>query len=154
MNLTTTSLNFYDSWRWLGDHPAFQDEIGHSYFSHCLDIHVAKINPHTGMVEDDLQKNTAVEIWLEAGCYNTEAEITDGVESGFCLGECCHDLDLDCGGVSFEEAICHLALLVKEHYGEYNDARWVARKAEFEVLRQTWHKQHPNAELDALLQGE
>ena len=33
-----------------------------------------------------------------------------------------HDIDLDCGGDTFEEAIIELAKLVKKYYGDNNKA--------------------------------
>ena len=52
----------------------------------------------------DETKNTKVEIWLEHGHYDVD------------WGACVHNIDLDCGGDTFEEAIIKLAELVKRHY--------------------------------------
>jgi hypothetical protein len=45
--------------------------------------------------------NTEVRVWLESGCY-------DEVHGGT------HDINLDCGGKSFEEAIIKMANLLKK----------------------------------------
>ena len=90
--------NFYDAWNYLCQHPMFQNN-----FNQCLDIEVVKINPKTKEIDlNNKELNTQVEIWLETGPY-----IKDGLS---------HDIDLDCGGSTFEEAILNLAKLVKEIY--------------------------------------
>lgn len=90
-------MEFYDAWEFLFEHKMFQ---GH--FRELLYIIVAKVNPATCEVDDDRTKNTKTEIWLEVGPWS-EQYLT-------------HDFDLDCGGDTFEEAICKLATLVKQYY--------------------------------------
>lgn len=92
-------LNFYDAYNYLYNHPIFNDK-----FLQCLDIEVVKINPETKMIDDNELLNTRTEIWLECGPYQKD-----------CLT---HDLDLDCGGFTFEEAIIKLANLVRNYYGD------------------------------------
>lgn len=94
-------MNFYDAWMFLSEHPIFRN-----LFECGLYTIVVKVNPETGAIDDDVTKNTKVEIWLEHGPYDEDYEHT-------------HDFNLDCGGNTFEEAIITLAGLVKEHYGEY-----------------------------------
>ena len=90
-------MTFYEAWHYLYKHPMFQD-----CFQECLDIEVVKINPETKCVDDNETLNTATEIWLECGPYYDS------------MGT--HDIDLDCGGATFEEAIIKLAQLVKKYY--------------------------------------
>jgi len=73
-------------------------------FQQCLDIEVVKINPKTDSIDDDKTLNTKVQIWLEAGPYIGKHHA--------------HDIDLDCGADTFEEAIIELASLVKQYYGD------------------------------------
>lgn len=95
-------MNFYDSWYYLQNHYMFKDD-----FIGCLDIEVQKVNPITCAVDEDKSKNTKIEIWLECGPY---------------LKDCkAHDVDLDCGGDTFENAIINLAKLVKDKYGDDKD---------------------------------
>lgn len=124
-------MDFHDSWHFLRDHPAFQAKGKHgkgygSRFHEALDIDVVKVNPKTLSIDDDKKKNTATRIWLECG------QVEDPMSEDFAsLRECnglsaeqknygvlSHDIRLDCGGKTFEEAIIKLAKLVKKYYGE------------------------------------
>ena len=71
-------------------------------FQSCLDVDVVKVNPKTNCIDDNDSLNTKIQIWLECGPY-FENQIT-------------HDIDLDCGGNTFEDAIIKLAKLVKKYY--------------------------------------
>ena len=99
-------FNFHTAWNYLEDHIIFQDQkvlapYFVSHFNQCLNIEVVKVNPKTDSIDDDTTLNTKVQIWLEAGAY---------------LGKYkAHDIDLDCGADTFEEAIIELASLVKQH---------------------------------------
>ena len=94
--------DFYDSWFFLRSNPIYElGEKRDSYhwdFLRNLYIEVVKVNPETNSIDDDKTKNTKTMVWLEYG--------PDG----------CHDIRLDCGGDTFEEAIIKLANLVNEHY--------------------------------------
>lgn len=107
-------MNFYESWHYLRNHPIFNDE-----FEKCLDIEIVKVNPKNKTVEDDTSLNTLTQVWLECGPYSKE-----------CLT---HDIDLDCGGDTFEEAICVLARLVKELYGDDKDKAMKKVKEKYDV---------------------
>lgn len=97
--------DFYEAFHFLDDHPIFLDEWGGSHFNRCLDIFVVKVNPETGSIDDNDYLNTQVEIWLECGPYDPTMRQ--------------HDIDLDCGGKTFDQAIIKLANLVLEKYGDY-----------------------------------
>ena len=92
-------MDFYNAWQFLSNHKMFN-----GLFHECLWTEVVKVNPITDEIDDDHSKNTKVQVWLEHGPYE---EI---------WGSCTHDIDLDCGGDTFEEAIIKLATLVKKHY--------------------------------------
>jgi len=106
--------DFYTSYQWLYDHLMFQEEFeskiyngeiyNESRFQQCLDIDVVKVNPETLSIDDDTNKNTKVQIWLECGKFHKEFRH--------------HDIELDCGADTFELAIIELANLVMEWYGE------------------------------------
>lgn len=94
-------MDFYESWRFLAKHKIFDESFEYDR----LWIHVTKVNPVTNELDDDKTKNTKVQVWLE--CFPDNPKI-DGRY---------HDIDLDCGGDTFEEAIIELAKLVMNKYG-------------------------------------
>ena len=97
-------MEFYNAWTFLVNHKMFNGR-----FEKDLWFDVVKVNPDTKEIDYlDEAKNTKVEIWLEHGHYDVD------------WGACVHNIDLDCGGDTFEEAIIKLAELVKRHYT--NDA--------------------------------
>ena len=94
-------MNFYDAYQFLDNHKIFNGN-----FTYQLWFEIVKVNPETNAIDDDSTKNTKVQVWLEHGPYDKE------------WGGCTHDIDLDCGGDTFEEAIIKLAELVKGKYGD------------------------------------
>lgn len=88
---------FYKAWHYLLNHKIFNDA-----FVDCLDIEVVKVNPVTNSVDNNFSKNTKVQVWLECGPWNKKCRM--------------HDIDLDCGGDTFEDAIIKLAYLVRDKY--------------------------------------
>lgn len=101
---------FKSAWDFLNNHECFSEiiEIGlNKYrinkFSECLIIDVVKVDPNTETINDDDRLNTCTQVWLECGTYDKDTKI--------------HDIRLDCGANTFEEAIIQLAELVKKHYG-------------------------------------
>lgn len=77
-----------------------------------LDIFWAKVDER-GRVNDDHEKNKFSSCWLEFG------PIRQVVSNGQLHVEHSHDIDLDCGGETFDKALIKLARLVRKHYGEY-----------------------------------
>jgi hypothetical protein len=128
---------FYDDWFWLCGHPIFAQkgvaidrlvaQFGEIYsrssaFYQALDITFAKVDPVTRTIEDDKARNTLVEVWLEAGPIEdvrTNQDLYSEEQVNY--GSPSHDIDLDCGGTSFQEAIVKLAALVKKKYGDYTE---------------------------------
>lgn len=105
-------MDFYEAYNFLRYHPiACKDYC--SYIEKNLWIDVVKVNPATSKIDDDKTKNTNVEVWLEFGPIEFYDDVA--VPKAYT-----HDIDLDCGGDTFEEAICELAKLVKEKYGDYD----------------------------------
>lgn len=92
---------FYKAWWWLNEN--------HFWALRNLDIDVVKVHPKLKRIVDDDSKNTLINYWLETGSF-TKPDMGTW-----------HDLDLDCGGDTFEEAIINLAKLVKKHYGKESD---------------------------------
>lgn len=89
---------FYNAWHYLAKH--------HDWALSNLDIHIAKVNPETGEIDNDTTKNTHIEYWLESG----PSEIS---KHNIIVT---HDCNLDCGGNTFEQAIIKLAKLVHKYY--------------------------------------
>lgn len=114
------------AWSYLETHPIFAGaDPGDSRFTEILDIAVVRVNPATRVVEDDETLNIAPEIWLEAGpTYrraDPEAPVDNPVwdrDGGRDVFIGVHDIELDCGGASFESAVVTLAGLVHRIYGE------------------------------------
>ena len=96
--------DFYDAFHYLRKHEMFQGRL-----EECLDIEVVKVNPLNKTIEDDRSLNTETNVWLECGKYSEYMRW--------------HDIELDCGGQTFEEAVIKLANLVKENYGD--DYVWI-----------------------------
>lgn len=93
-------MDFYTAWTFLENHKIFNGR-----FSYDLWFEIVKVDPETNAIDyEDPAKNIKVQIWLEHGPYDAEFDV------------CAHDIDLDCGGDTFEEAIIKLAKLVKNKY--------------------------------------
>jgi len=114
--------DFYTAYQFLYTHPMFQEVINYnndtyneSRFQECLDIDVVKVNPETNNIDDDENKNTKVQIWIECGKFDKDCRW--------------HNIELDCGAATFELAIIELANLVMEWYGEGNER---IKKADWE----------------------
>lgn len=137
-------MDFHTAWWWLYNHPIFNDggtvikksqvlpelvrpedpeetTVYDSYFHRCLDIDVQKVNPDTEEVDDDRSKNTKTEVWLECGPWHSRKKDPAWFDDYPDMPDCAsHDIDLDCGGDTFEEAILELAKLVRNKYGDYD----------------------------------
>ena len=85
-------------------------------FPENLDIFYAKVDG-SQRVNEDRSKNVFVECWLEFG------PIKQVVEDGRLVLRHFHDVDLDCGAPTFDEALVKLARLVKKHYGDYKEGQ-------------------------------
>lgn len=124
---TMRFMDFHEAWWFLTEHPAFKDVHEIDHFQECLDIEVVKVNPNTDEVDDDESKNTATRVWLECGRVLSREEVVadlkgdpDGmIPADYAGATNFHDIDLDCGAPTFEEAIRELAGLVYDKYGDY-----------------------------------
>ena len=118
---------FHDAWWFLEGHPAFKKQVGKDDliegFQEALDIYVTKVNPETKSIDDDPSKNTKVQVWLECGKWLNAKEFSPDfmryqLPQGY-FGAFMHDVELDCGSDTFEDAIIRLAYLVLQKYGDY-----------------------------------
>lgn len=115
---------FYEAYHWLDNHPIFEESISipgqkilikHSRFQEGLYMMVVKVDIEKEEIMEEESRNTETRVWLEHGPFTIES-----VEVGREWRGCSHDIDLDCGGATFEEAIIELAKLVKDKYGDYD----------------------------------
>lgn len=86
-------MTYYEAYRFLKKHPRGE-------FWNNLEIALVMVDPVTHRIHQVREKNTSVQVWLETGPV-------DGT----------HDIRIDSGGNSFEEAVIKLAALVKKYYG-------------------------------------
>ncbi len=84
----------------------------HGQFIHNLDINYAKVNAITRRTDNE--PADTVEVWLESG-----AAMWDESYYNSYIGNV-HDIDLDCGAPTFDEALIILANLVLKKYGDYD----------------------------------
>lgn len=108
--------DFYEAWQFLEHHPMLDYE-GSSMLYQCLEIEVVKVDPQTKKIEDHEKRNTETRVWLECGPYEGPEELTEVERKLSPYGTPTSDLDLACGGATFEEAIITLANLVIKKYG-------------------------------------
>ncbi len=108
-------VDFYAAWCFLEDHKIFKLE-GTSIFHGCLSVEVIKVNPDTEKISDDETENTAIRVWLECGPWCGPDQLTDEERKDFPFGLPSHDIELDCGAPTFEQAIIKLANLVLKKY--------------------------------------
>ena len=95
----------------------------HRYAIECnLDIHYAKVDEKR-RVNDDRSLNKFVEVWLEFG------PIKQVVSDGHLHLQHSHDINLDCGAPTFDEALIKLARLVQRHYGNIKTPKWMAPRS-------------------------
>lgn len=87
--------DFYTAFHFLHKHALFDGD-----YNACLYMEVVKVSPITKCIEDDRRQNTETNVWFEAGPPG------------------CHDVDLDSGGASYEEATIMLANRVYQKYGD------------------------------------
>lgn len=123
--------DFHSAWHYLDGHPIFwkfkdqdqdQDprppnnyallEKGESFARMSIDVFVTRTG-EDGVRSHDDQLNTRTEVWLEAGKWD--------LLKGEHVHAHWHDIDLDTGAATYEKAVCKLAWLVWDKYG--NDRR-------------------------------
>lgn len=88
-----------------------------------FDIHYARVDS-TGKVNSDDSKNTFQACWLEFGemkwGYHTKPKQENC--PAYVLNY--HDIDLDCGAPTFDDAIVKLAKLVRKKFGDFPVEKW------------------------------
>jgi hypothetical protein len=102
--------NAHDAYWWVYTHP----EMNLNGSPPWIEITPHMVCPETMTVEDDESRNTLLEFWVECGPYVLSDE-----EAGAVVGSLCssHDWELDCGGLTWEEAVFNLAEGVFNKYG-------------------------------------
>ena len=137
---------FYDCWWYLLetafylDHntKVFDDIPSESMFLKSLDIDVVKVDPKTNCVDFyRLEKNTKTRVWLESG----EQWFDD--KFGNVWRNNCHNINLDVGADTFEEAIIKLARKVQSKYPlkKYGKLYFAAAQDDQEKLTKKFGKE-------------
>lgn len=116
-----------DRIRWLLSHPVWDVPLDNnnkeyiSAFEELVCTDYVFVNPDTNEIDADDSKNIAFRIWIEAGQpYDRRPyEIKFDSEWDFInfWGES-HDIRLDCGASTIDEALLKLADLVEKYYGD------------------------------------
>ena len=85
-----------------------------------LEIHYAKVDIR-GKTSSIPEQNTFTECWLELLVpeYGYACPVEWGPPFDETSLNSCHDVLLDCGGKTFDEALIKLAKLVLRHYGDH-----------------------------------
>lgn len=118
--------DFHSAWHYLDGHPAFWKfstpsagddrprnhyaflEKGQAFARMSVDVLVTRV-AENGVQSDDPELNTRTEVWLEAGKW----DLLEGEH----VHAHWHDIELDTGAPTYEEAVVKLARLVREKYG-------------------------------------
>lgn len=116
-----SEMTFHEAWQFLNEHPRLNPEDCHINFISSLAIDVVKVNPKTESIDMyNPKRNTDTRVWLECGAPHkmtkSECKIFNEDYGSYTAWIGSHDIDLDCGGKTFEEAIIQLAKLVKRKY--------------------------------------
>lgn len=110
--MTEAITDFYEAWWFIEEHPKMKEWDEDTDLMRNLEIMVVKVNPYNEVVEEDKTKNTATRVWLEFGF---KSDWGNNMGAGPT-----HDVDLDCGAPTFEEALIEMANLIKEKYPVVN----------------------------------
>lgn len=110
---------FFESMEFIREHPMMKQhdkDCGYSDFHlglfDCLCVEVVRVDPLTMEISDNCGNNTKVQVWLEFGF-----PICDNFGRGKREWLSPHEIALDVGADTFEEAIILLAKRIKEKYG-------------------------------------
>lgn len=107
--MKTKKFNYFpQAWWSIANHPLLGDLVE---VEMCIHIDVVKVDPNTSTIGDDDTKNTETEVWLEFGFPELNKNGTVKCYT--------HDVDLDCGAPTFEEAVIKLANLIKKKYNAH-----------------------------------
>jgi len=123
--------DFYNAYHYLDSHPAFyyfhqlgkltaEERIHERHLEHdglvteSLHVMVVKVNPETERREEDEELNTKTVIWVEMGKRGWPKHPTDDPHT---WDHRWHDIDLDCGGDTYEQAIITAAIYLHHAYG-------------------------------------
>jgi len=122
---------FYTAYHWLDCHPCFIEpgDFDGGIKSFCIEV--VMINPENktielrinsdGKTEENDELNTEVEIWIEGGPWSDDAWHNPYADDHSDDGGWMHDIELDCGAPTFEEAVIKFVELVRAKYGNYHN---------------------------------
>jgi hypothetical protein len=115
-----------------------ENELLGGGFHECTEFDFVYVDPTKERIVGDCYRddprNTDFRVWVEAGgWYDRSLDSNDWEPEGgwnsYNKWGRMHDIDLDCGGKTMEEALLNLATLVRFYYGEYDaDTAWESDK--------------------------
>lgn len=104
--------NVSEAYWWVYNHPWLQCD----YEQPTIEITPHMVNPTDNAIDtDNPELNTKLEFWVEVMIP------TSTFDDFFNIVVPWHNMDLDCGGDTYEEAVYNLAKLVYEIYGDYDE---------------------------------
>ena len=123
-------MDIAELWQWLENHPRYMEAEGDipdfwTALPSCLSIQYVKVSPKSLRICKQGWRNTIPRCWLEFGPL-TRNELVGEYDE--CLGEDdmrlgdpvpTHDIRLDVGGDTFEDAFRRLCMKVLELDGDY-----------------------------------
>lgn len=124
----TNPGDFHNAYHYLNHHPAFWHFFGKENmtaaerihekwlidddgFRDSVSVYVVKVNPTTSHSEDDTTLNTKTEVWIELGKHGWPHDDANISDTNW------HDVDLDCGADTFEQAVITAAIHLHAAYG-------------------------------------
>ena len=121
---TVQEMNMTERWEWLRDHPVYNMDSDNckmfwQALPTALEVDFVMVDPETETVEKDEARNTAVRCWLEMGTFWRPEDDPNWPDRPDYGPLCNHDVRLDSGGETFEDAFLDLCLKVLEFDGDY-----------------------------------
>lgn len=108
-------MNTFEKYWWIMEHPSLRP--ADCYEEPEIDITVHMVNPVTRSVEDLAFLNTHQEFWVELIYPAVNENINNFHPEKWVMT---HDIDADCGGDTYDEAVDNLYNRVLEIYGPYD----------------------------------
>ena len=94
--MTPLQKQYYKTYWWLAEN--------HRWAVINCEVSPALVHPKKKRIVDNAKENTLLQYWVEAGQFDKRGGVW-------------HDIRLDTGGSSYEEAFVKFGRLVKKYYG-------------------------------------
>ena len=100
-------MRTHDDYWFVYSHP----ELSQDGMSPTIEITPHMVDPSTDTIRTDQSKNTKLQWWIEVVVHVDMDGYVDSI----------HDVNLDCGGDTIDEAVQELKRLVIKQYGDYKE---------------------------------